>query len=128
MSPAILKEPLVLRWGVPFAGTVTLVPGGSPMDLTGLKATASLHRGTPQNPGEAVYDITTDNGLLEINGVTDGVIQFALGGGDIEGFDIGDYVMLFFVTDGSGAVVANGHPLIRYVQVLPSGVSPGVTP
>src|SRR4051812_43222755 len=100
--PAIVKEPLKLYAGVPFAGSITLRSGLSPMDLTGLEVTANLHSGTPDSPGAVVYTISTTNDLLAVASPATGVITFALTGEAIATYDAGDYVMPVFVTDSGG--------------------------
>lgn len=121
---AIIKSPLTLRWGVPFEGTITFTPGGVPMDLTGLKVTANLHQGTPEEPGASVYAISTTNGKLVVSSPASGTATFALSGEDIEDLSAGDYIMPVFILNGSDEVISGGHPFIRYVQVTPSGFSP----
>ncbi len=126
-GPDILLEPLVLRWGVPYGDTLTLYDdeaGTSPVDLTGLKVTANLHSGSPEDPGESAFDISTDNGLLIVSDPTTGVIQFDLDADAVTEIPAGDYIMCVFLKDLSDVVIANGHPLIWYVQVVPSGAEP----
>lgn len=123
MSPAIVKEPMILRKGVRHTSTITLTTSGSAMDLTGRKVTANLHAGTPANPGAVVYTISTDNGYLTVDAPLTGVINIDLPGSVIATYVTGDYVMNVFVLTSGDVVIANGHPLIRFVQVLPSGVS-----
>lgn len=122
--PAIVKEPMKLWQGVPYARSITLAANGVPVDLTGRKVTANLHRGGPNDPGAAAYTISTDNGLLSVSDPTTGRIDFALAGSDIAGFKAGGYTLHLFVLDADDNVIAQGYPLIRYVQVSPSGVNP----
>ncbi len=75
-----------VTWTLPVTWTN---PNGTPVDMTGYAVKAELRRGNPESPGAEVFEFSTANGRITLNGPA-GTFTLALTPAESRTFAVAD--------------------------------------